>query len=108
MKIERYGIYLADLNPTLGAEIGKTRPVVVVSDNEMNGALQTVVVCPLTTMIHPGWRCRIAVACAGKRAEIAVDHIRSISKDRFIKKLDQLSQVHAKELRLLIVEMYGE
>lgn len=108
MKIERYGIYLADLNPTRGAEMSKTRPVLVISDNEMNAALQTVVVCPLTTALHPGWRSRILFNCAGKRAEIAVDQSRAIAKDRLLKKLDQLPPKTAAQLRLLISEMYGE
>jgi mRNA interferase MazF len=108
MKIQRYGVYLADLNPTRGAEISKTRPVVVISEDDMNAALKTIVVCPLTTSIHSGWRCRIAVTCAGRKAEIAVDQIRSIAKERLLKKIDQISVTTAKELRLLISEMYGE
>ena len=59
--IERYSIYLANLDPTLGREINKTRPVVVVSQNEMNRYLDTVVICPLTTKLHPGWRSRIQI-----------------------------------------------
>ena len=54
----RYEIYVADLNPTLGGEIRKVRPVVVVSRDEMNRFLDTVVVCPLTTRLHPRWRGR--------------------------------------------------
>lgn len=108
MKIERYGIYLADLNPTRGSEISKTRPVVIVSEDAMNAALQTVVVCPLTTTIHPGWRSRIQIRCAGKNAEVAVDQIRAISKDRIIKKIDQMPLLVSKEVRRLITEMYGE
>jgi mRNA interferase MazF len=108
MKLQRYGIYLADLNPTRGSEMNKKRPVVIVSDEEMNAALQTIVVCPLTTNIHPTWRSRIQITSAGRKAEIAVDQIRAVSKDRLIKKVDQLSNTAAKELRLLISEMYGE
>ena len=108
MKLERYGIYLADLNPTRGSGINKTRSVVIVSADEMNAALQTIVVCPLTTSIHPNWRNRIQLLCAGRKAEIAVDQIRAISKERCLKKVDQLRAAIAKELRLLISEMYGE
>jgi mRNA interferase MazF len=108
MKIERYSIYLADLNPTRGAEMSKRRSVLVVSDDDMNAVLQTVVVCPLTTSIHAGWRSRIQITCQGKRAEIVVDQIRAISRDRCIRKLDEISPAKAKELRLLITEMYGE
>jgi mRNA interferase MazF len=108
MRIERYGVYLADLNPTRGAEVKKTRPVVVVSDHQMNAALQTVVVCPLTTTIHHGWRSRIGMICARKRAEIMVDQIRAVAKERLLKKLDHLDESTAKDVRQLISEMYGE
>jgi mRNA interferase MazF len=106
--VERYGIYLADLNPTRGAEIAKTRPVVVVSRDEMNRYLDTIVVCPLTTKLHPRWRSRIAITCARRKAEIAVDQIRTVSKDRLVKRLNQLTAGDAARVRRLIVEMYGE
>lgn len=105
---KRYTIHFADLNPTIGAEIKKVRPVVVVSQNEMNRLLATVVVCPLTTTLHPGWRTRVQVRCAGKDAEIAVDQIRAISKNRLRRPLDRLSTEKAAELRRVINEMYGE
>ena len=106
--VDRYGIYLADLNPTRGAEISRTRPVVVVSRDEMNRHLDTIVVCPLTTKLHPRWRSRIQVICGRRKAEIAVDQIRTISKDRLDKRLDHLSAADAARVRRLIVEMYGE
>jgi mRNA interferase MazF len=106
--IERYSIYLANLDPTLGREINKTRPVVVVSQNEMNRYLDTVVICPLTTKLHPGWRSRIQIICARRKAEIAVDQIRTISKERLGRRLDALTSMEAGRLRRLIVEMYGE
>lgn len=108
LAVERYGIYLADLNPTRGAAIAKTRTVVVVSRDEMNRYLDTIVVCPLTTKLHPRWRSRIPVICARRKAEIAVDQIRTISKDRLVKRLDNLSVSDAARVRRLIVEMYGE
>ncbi|KHD07307.1 elongation factor GreAB [Candidatus Thiomargarita nelsonii] len=104
----RYEIYLANLNPTIGGEIQKTRPVVVVSQDEMNRYLETIVICPLTTTIHPSWRCRLQVNCDGVDAEIVVDQIRAISKQRLIKKIDQLSEAQAAQLRSIITEMYGE
>ena len=104
----RYNIYFADLNPTVGAEIRKVRPVVVVSQNDMNRFLSTVVVCPLTTSLHPQWRSRIQVTCAGREAEIAVDQIRTISKQRMQQKIDRLDTPVAARLRRLITEMYGE
>ena len=106
--IERYGIYLADLDPTRGREIAKTRPVVVISLDAMNRHLDTVVVCPLTTRLHPRWRTRLRCARAGRRAEIAVDQIRTISKERLGKRVDRLASSPAAQLRQLITEMYGE
>lgn len=108
MSINRYAIYLADLNPTPGGEMNKVRPVVVVSLDGMNEALSTVVVCPLTTHLHPKWRSRIQIKCDGKPAEIAVDQIRTISKIRLKGKIDSLSSANASQLRRLISEMYGE
>ena len=105
---KRYEVFIADLNPTQGSEIRKTRPVVIVSQDEMNKFLGTVVVCPLTTHIHPKWRSRIQVTCAGREAEIAVDQIRTISKLRLKKRIDTLPSEKALRLRLLINEMYGE
>jgi mRNA interferase MazF len=106
-RFERYGIYRADLNPTRGSEINKVRPVVVISRNELNDALETVVVCPLTTKLHPTWRCRMQVKCQGRRAEIAVDQVRTVSKLRLVAKMGALSAPEARELRGLISEMYG-
>lgn len=106
--ISRYDIFLADLNPTIGGEIKKVRPVVIVSRDEMNRHLETVVVCPLTTRLHPRWRSRLQVECAGKSAEIAVDQIRTISRQRLSRKIDQISDAQAAGLRSLITEMYGE
>ena len=103
----RYGIYLANLDPTVGREIAKTRPVVVVSMDAMNQFAETIVICPLTTKLHPTWRSRLAVRCAGKAAEIAVDQIRTVSTLRLTKKIDALTANHAARLRELIVEMYG-
>lgn len=107
-QIRQYEIYLADLNPTKGSELKKTKPVVIISKNDMNKYLETVVVCPLTRVLHSGWRSRIQVVCNKKKAEIAVDQIRTISKSRLIKKIDVLSPTGAFLLRKLITEMYGE
>jgi mRNA interferase MazF len=104
---ERYGIYLAALDPTVGREIAKTRPVVVVSLDVLNRVLDTVVVCPLTTSLHPGWRSRLPVKCAGKPAEIAVDQIRTISTLRLVRKVDTINAPTAERLRHLLTDMYG-
>jgi mRNA interferase MazF len=105
---KRYEIYFADLNPTLGSEISKVRPVVVISQDTMNSLLDTVVICPLTSKLHPKWRSRLQIICAGSEAEIAVDQIRTISKIRLKNKIDTLSEEQAAQLRRIVTEMYGE
>ena len=72
--IERYAVYWVDLDPTRESELKKRRPTVVVSDEEMNASLETVVVCrPLTSRLHPRWPSRVRVEVAGQSAEVAYD-----------------------------------
>lgn len=106
--MKRYEILWAHLDPTLGAKMAKSRPVVVVSLDALNDHLRTVTVCPLTSQLHPNWRTRIQVRVAKRRAEVAVDQIRTISKARLGKKLGMLTPTDASALRRLITEMYGE
>jgi mRNA interferase MazF len=106
--MKRYNLCWADLNPVQGAEMAKRRPVVIVSLDVMNEQLQTVTVCPLTSQLHPGWRSRLQVQCAGQPAEIAVDQIRTLSKSRLGAKIGSLSSADAATLRRMITEMYGE
>ena len=74
----------------------------------LNRALETVVVCPLTSQMHPDWRTRLPVKIAGKRSEIVADQIRTVSKSRLGKKLGSLSARDAAALRRLLGEMYGD
>lgn len=106
--MKRYEVFWAGLDPSQGAEMAKTRPVVIVSLDALNQTLRTVTVCPLTTQLHPSWRTRLTVRVARKSAEIAVDQIRTISKSRLGKKLGVLTASDAAALRRLITEMYGE
>ena len=106
--MKRYEIRWAALDPARGAEMAKTRPVVIVSLDVLNERLQTITVCPLTTQLHPTWRTRLGVRVGRRDAEIAVDQIRTISKARVGKKVGTLSARDAAALRRLITEMYGE
>lgn len=108
LAFKRYEIRWAVLDPVQGAEMSKSRPVVIVSLDELNVRLQTVTVCPLTTRLHPAWRSRLPVRCAGESAEIAVDQVRTISRSRLGKKIGSLTDDEAAALRRLITEMYGE
>jgi len=105
--VKRYDVCWTALDPTKGAEMAKTRPAVIVSLDVLNERLQTVTVCPLTSELHPPWRSRLQVRCAGRAAEIAVDQIRSGSKVRLGDKIGSLRKDEAAALRRLITEMYG-
>lgn len=106
--MKRYEIHLARLNRVEGSEMGKTRPVVIISDDLRNQYLPNVVVCPLTSQLRPHWQGRLRVRCAGKDADVAVDQIRVLDKARLIRRLDRLSPAAITNLRRLVSEMYGE
>jgi mRNA interferase MazF len=105
---KRYEVRWAVLDPSLGAEMAKTRPVVIVSLDELNVRLQTVTICPITNQLHPAWRCRLPILCVGRPAEIAVERIRTVSKTRLGPRIGSLSGDEASILRRLITEMFGE
>ena len=105
--IERDGVHWANLDPVIGSEINKTRPVVIVSDDLMNQHLSTVVACPVTSSLHPRWRSRIQFDCAGTPSEIAVDQIRTLSKLRILAPITRLPEEVGQRLRQTITEMYG-
>ena len=106
--MKRYEIRWTVLDPSRGAEMAKTRPAVIVSLDVLNRRLDTVTVCPLTSQLHPSWRSRVPIRCAGRPAEVAVDQIRTVSKARLGEKIGSLTPSDAAMLRRVITEMYGE
>lgn len=84
--VAQFEVYLATLDPTVGAEIRKTRPCVIVSPNETNRFLHTVIIAPLTSKGR-AYPYRIPLIFQGKKGEIALDQLRSVDKSRLIKKL---------------------
>jgi mRNA interferase MazF len=105
---KRYDVRWAVLDPSRGSEMARTRPVVIVSLDELNARLRTVTICPITSQVHPAWRSRLPIRCAGRPAEIAVDQIRTVTKARLGTRLGALSAEEASALRRLITEMFGE
>ena len=85
-------IWLAQLNPTLGSEIQKTRPCVVLSPDDMNAHLRTVIVAPMTTGSQPA-RFRIALTFQGKQGLIVLDQIRTLDRIRLVKRVGALRPV---------------
>ncbi len=88
--IKRFDVYWAELDPTKGSEIQKTRPCVIVSPDEMNAALRTVMVVPLTSTIID-WPFRTTVVVAAQTSSAACDQLRVIAKQRLSKKLGAIS-----------------
>jgi mRNA interferase MazF len=85
-------IWLAQLDPTVGSEIQKTRPCVVISPDDMNAHLRTVIVAPMTTGSRPA-RFRIGLTFQGKQGLILLDQVRSLDRARLIKRLGALRPV---------------
>ena len=106
-KILRYNIYWVNFDPIQGSEIAKTRPAIVVSPDAMNKRIDTVVVCPMTSQLHPTWASRVQCKCAGSESEIAVDQIRTVSKFRLQKHIGKIDIETAKQLREVIALLYA-
>ncbi|MDX8389330.1 MAG: type II toxin-antitoxin system PemK/MazF family toxin [Mariprofundaceae bacterium] len=104
MVIEPYEIWLTNLDPTVGSEIRKTRPCVIISPYEMNKGLRTIQIAPLTsnTRLYP-WR--VQTAFQEKDGTIALDQIRSIDKRRLIKRLGTLQPDTVQKLKQTLYEM---
>ena len=105
MEISQYQIILVNLDPTLGSEIKKTRPCVVVSPNEMNKFLNTVVIAPMTTS-SKNYPTRIEIRHDNKIGWIVLDQIRTIDKQRIIKDLGRLTESEIKEVKSVLKETY--
>ena len=105
MEINQYQIILVNLDPTLGSEIKKTRPCVVISPNEMNKFLNTVVIAPMTTS-SKNYPTRIEVRHDSKIGWIVLDQIRTIDKQRIIKDLGRLTKAETNKLKSVLKETY--
>jgi mRNA interferase MazF len=90
MVVKRFEVYLVNLDPTVGAEIQKTRPCVVVSPDEMNRHIATVMIAPMTTR-GKSYPTRVACHFEGKDGLIVLDQIRTVDKTRFVKHLGKLT-----------------
>ena len=105
MELNQYEIVLVNLDPTIGSEIKKTRPCAIVSPNEMNKYLRTIVVAPMTTKSKK-YPTRIEVKFEDKIGWIVIDQIRTIDKRRIVKVMGKLSQPEIKEVKSVIRETY--
>ena len=105
MEVKQYQIVLVNLDPTLGSEIQKTRPCVIVSPNEMNDNLQTIVIAPMTSTSRK-YPTRVKVKHNSPEGWIVIDQIRTIDKIRIVKVFSSLSEKEIQECKRVIRETF--
>jgi mRNA interferase MazF len=105
MELKQYQIVLANLDPTIGSEIKKTRPCVIISPNEMNKYLQTIIIAPLTSSSKP-YPTRIEIRHPDTNGWIVLDQIRTVDKQRIIKEFGRLTDKEIKKLKSILKETF--
>ena len=105
--VKRGEIWLVNLDPTIGSEIKKTRPCVVISPPEMHDYLRTVMVAPMTTGSHPS-PFRISVRHGGKQGLILLDQIRAVDKTRLVKRTGAIVPATLKATLTALAEIFAE
>ena len=104
MVVNQYNVYLVNLDPTVGHEIKKTRPCLVISPDEMNHNIDTIIVAPMTTKSH-SYPTRIPVKFDGKQGWIVLDQIRTVDSIRLVKHLGKIAKKEVSEVKRVIKEM---
>jgi len=103
---QRDEVWLVTLDPTQGIEIQKTRPCLVISPDEMNQHLQTVIIAPMTTVTRP-YPTRVSVRFQGKRGQVAVDQLRAVDRQRLVRKLGTVLASTAQAISVTLLEMFS-
>lgn len=107
MVVNQYEIYLIHLDPTQGSEIKKTRPCLIISPNEMNHTINTIIIAPMTTKSHP-YPTRIELNFQSKKGWIVLDQIRTVDKTRLLKKLGIIDTPTIQNVTNILQEMLVE
>lgn len=107
MVVKRFEVYLVNLDPSIGSEIQKTRPCLVISPDEMNAHIATVIVAPMTTRGRE-YPSRVKCNFQGKAGQIVLDQIRTVDKVRLVKKLGRINTATQKQVLAVLVEMLAE
>jgi len=103
---KRFDVFLVNLDPTLGSEIRKARPCLVISPDEMNRFIATVIVAPMTTKGRD-YPTRVACVFKGKHGQVVLDQIRTIDKVRLVKKLGRIDKQTQDEVLSVLAEMFA-
>jgi len=106
MEVNRFDVFLVNLDPTVGHEIKKTRPCLVISPDEMNHHISTVIVAPMTTR-GKKYPTRITCSFQGKKGQIVVDQIRTLDRERLVKRLGVISRKTQSKTLALLQELFA-
>ena len=106
MVVKRFEVHLVNLDPTLGSEIKKTRPCVVVSPDEMNRHIATVIVAPMTSQ-GQAYPTRVACKFQGKTGQVVLDQLRTVDKKRLVKRLGLIDRKTRQEILQKLAEMFA-
>lgn len=106
MVVQRFDVFLINLDPTMGSEIRKSRPCLIISPDEMNKFIATVIVAPLTTKGRD-YPTRVACSFRGKKGQVVLDQIRTVDKTRLVKKLGSIDIDIQKEVLSTLTEMFA-
>jgi mRNA interferase MazF len=104
--VKRFDIFLVNLDPTIGSEIRKSRPCLVISPDEMNRFIATVIVAPMTTKGHD-YPTRVACVFKGKHGQVVLDQIRTIDRVRLVKKLGRIGKETQAEVLSVLAEIFA-
>jgi len=107
MVVRRFEVYLVNLDPTTGKEIQKTRPCLVISPDEMNKSIATVIIAPMTTKGR-NYPSRVDCVFEEKEGQIVLDQIRTVDKIRLVKHLGSVSREEKKAVLAVLQEMFAE
>ncbi|MCF8259658.1 MAG: type II toxin-antitoxin system PemK/MazF family toxin [Melioribacteraceae bacterium] len=105
--VSRFEVYYVNLDPTIGSEIKKTRPCVIISPNEINYNISTIIIAPLTSKLR-NYPTRVPCKVEGRQGQIVLDQIRTVDKSRLIKKIDTLNKITQKKIFRILLEMFTE
>jgi mRNA interferase MazF len=105
--IHRFDIYYVNLDPTIGNEIKKTRPCVIISPNEMNYHIATVIIAPITSKLR-NYPTRVPCKVGDKPGQIVLDQIRTVDKTRLFKKISTLNRLTQNKVLSVLKEMFSE
>jgi mRNA interferase MazF len=107
MVVKRFDVYLVNLDPTTGSEIQKTRPCLIISPNEMNNSIATVIIAPMTTKGRD-YPSRVNCSFEGKDGQVVLDQIRTVDKRRLLKKLDAIGKETQTQVTSVLLELFAE